>query len=346
MKVLHLLQSGFFSGAENVVCQIIDMFSSNKELEMFYVSRDGSIRKTIEDKKIIFYGLNKFNVVNVKKAINDINPDIIHAHDISASVIASICAPKNCRIISHVHVNNTNMSKISFKTLIYLYASRRFKKIFWVSQSCFDNFVFRNKLLDKSQVLYNVMDKKSIIAKKELDKNHYVYDVAYVGRITYQKNPEKLIEVINFLHNFNKNVKVAIVGTGDKFNDLIKLVKQYNLESVVDILGFMDNPLKLLSNSKVMVMTSRYEGLPMTVLEAMALGVPVVSTPVDGLRDVIINEKNGYLLHDSKKIAEKLNEIVINSNLRERMSKSAVEIFDKKMDLVSYKNSIKHAYLD
>ena len=49
----------------------------------------------------------------------------------------------------------------------------------------------------------------------------------------------------------------------------------------------MSNPLRLLECSKVMIMTSKYEGLPMTVLEAMALGVPLVSTPVDGLKDII-----------------------------------------------------------
>lgn len=64
--------------------------------------------------------------------------------------------------------------------------------------------------------------------------------------------------------------------------------------------GFRKNPYKILKNSQVMIMTSRWEGLGMCALEAMALGVPVVSTPTGGLCEIIEDGKNGFLRRSNK----------------------------------------------
>ena len=69
--------------------------------------------------------------------------------------------------------------------------------------------------------------------------------------------------------------------------------------------GYMSNPYKALKSAKVFLMASRYEGTPMSVLEAMALGVPVVSTPVDGIADVVEPGINGYLEEEDDALAEK-----------------------------------------
>ena len=58
------------------------------------------------------------------------------------------------------------------------------------------------------------------------DKNEYHYDVAYVGRITYQKNPEKLVDVFKILYEMNPQIKVAVVGTGDKFEEFVNLIEK------------------------------------------------------------------------------------------------------------------------
>ena len=99
MRVLHLLQSSRFSGAGNVVCQIIKMFENDNALTMAYCSRDGQIRSSLEEKNIKFYPINDLNVAEVKRVINEYKPNIIHAHDMRASVIAAIAAKNNFFII-------------------------------------------------------------------------------------------------------------------------------------------------------------------------------------------------------------------------------------------------------
>lgn len=112
----------------------------------------------------------------------------------------------------------------------------------------------------------------------------------------------------------------------------------------VEFLGYQSNPLNYLVNSKVMIMTSRYEGLPMTVLESLALGVPVVSTPVDGLLDVIENDINGYLSNDDNVIVQRVCEIISDNDLRRRLSHNAAQKFDMICDLDKYKSTINIVY--
>ena len=194
MKVIHLLCSNRFSGAENVVCQIIRGFKKIENFEMFYCSKEGKNKETLENKNIKWIKMNKFSFIELKKIINEYNIAIIHAHDIKASLLASLFSNK-CTIISHVHANHENMRKINVKTVLYNLVRNRFRKIIWISNSAFDNYVFKEKIKNKSKILYNVIDEKEIFEKASLDEYQDDYDVIYLGRLTYQKNPLRLISL-------------------------------------------------------------------------------------------------------------------------------------------------------
>lgn len=345
MKVLHLLQSDRFSGAENVVCQIVEMMKDRQDIQMAYCSRNGQIKEVLKERGIKFYPISRITVSEVQRVAQQYNPDVIHAHDVTASVLAVLAiSVRKCRIISHVHVNNSNMAHINMKTLLYEMMTPRFSHIFWVSQSCYDSYVFRKRVEKKSEVLNNVMDKVSIINKRNEDTQVYHYDVVFVGRITEQKDPDRLMVVSKELADKLPGVKIAIAGTGNLENHTKMVADQYNLNDTVDFLGFMSNPLKLLSDAKVMLMTSRFEGLPMTVLEAMALGTPVVSTPVDGLKDVISNGMNGYLESENSLLVQRIIDIIGNPELRSRLSQNCIRKFDKMNNLEEYKERIYKAY--
>ena len=345
MKVMHLLQSSVFSGAENVVCQIMKMFADDEDIEMIYVSTDGPVRTHIESQGYSYIGLNKISYKQVREIIHQYNPDIIHAHDITASILAAICTiGTNIRIISHVHVNNDDMAHLNMKTLLYYLSSFKYKHIFWVSKSCHESYFYRNRLINKSEVLCNVMDKDDIINKGKVNELEVLYDIIYVGRLVYQKHPERLMTIFRQILDVKPDCKIGVVGSGDMFEQTIQYAKDLGIDRYVDFLGYQSNPLKFLYSSKVMIMTSRYEGLPMTVLEALALGVPIVSTPVDGLMEVIESGKEGFLSNDDYELVEKLLLIINDDNLRTRLSINAINKFDSICNLKEYKKSIKHAY--
>src|SRR5690625_6144843 len=80
VRILHLLRSNLYSGAENVVCQIIEMFKDSN-FDMAYCSEDGQIKEILQNRNIKFFALKSFSYVNIKKVVKNFNPDIIHSHE-------------------------------------------------------------------------------------------------------------------------------------------------------------------------------------------------------------------------------------------------------------------------
>lgn len=322
MKVLHLIQSNRFSGAENMVCQIVAMMADNPDIEMAYCSKDGQIRDALEERNIKFFPLKKLSASEVKKVIKEYRPDIIHTHDMAASFTGALACGR-IPLIAHIHGNHLNSRKISPKSVAFLWTALKAKHIFWVSKSALAQYKFSAFVKSKSSVLYNIIDIESLYKKMELDTNTYNYDIAYVGRLTFPKNPERLVNVIAKAVEKKPDLKVAVIGTGDLEGNAKRLAQQMGLNSNIDFLGFQSNPLKALHSAKVMIMTSRYEGTPMCALESLALGTPIVSTPTDGLCELIENGVNGYLSDDDDELAQRLFEIVQNSTLEENLSNNA-----------------------
>lgn len=341
-KVLHLLSSNKFSGAENVVCQIIDMFKDDK-YSMVYCSVEGPIGETLKNKDINFRGISKLSYQEIKKIIELEKPNIIHAHDIRASIWASIFN-KKIKIISHIHGNHDDMKKYTFKSLLYKVVSNRFNHIFWVSQSALEDYKFSNKIKRNSSILYNVIDVKSLINKKNEDKNIYNYDVVYLGRLVYPKNPRRLIKILKDVKDKFPNLKVALIGDGILRTEIEVLVKQLGLEENIQFLGFLTNPYKILSDSKVMVMTSIYEGTPMCALEAMGMGVPIISTPTDGMRDIVKNGVTGYLSEKDEELTTYILSVIQDKDKRKKISDNVKKEFKIINNIQKYKKEIERYY--
>jgi len=183
-----------------------------------------------------------------------------------------------------------------------------------------------------------------LLRKMSQDTNLYHYDVIYLGRITHPKNPERLINVLNRVVAMLPDIKIGIIGDGDLRKKTEDLVEEYNLRNNIDFLGFQANPLKILHDAKVMVMVSRYEGTPMCALEAMILGVPIVSTQTGGLMDLIDNGVTGYLSDDDIELAQKIVRIVTDKEIHDRLSDNALKKAAILMDLDQYYNILLSTY--
>jgi glycosyltransferase involved in cell wall biosynthesis len=94
-----------------------------------------------------------------------------------------------------------------------------------------------------------------------------------------------------------------IIGDGEDMNKLLKERHQLNLDSSVVFYGYSKNPIPLLAESSIFLMTSKYEGNPISIIEAMSVGLPIISTNVGGISDVV-NNKNSFLLRKNAKPKE------------------------------------------
>ena len=314
-------------------------------LKWYIVVLSGTNEVSLKEKNIKHLKLDKFNYKLVKKAIENFKPDIVHAHDIKASIMATITCKKNIKVISHIHSNHKNMRKISLKSVLFNYVSKRISKIIWVSQSAFDNYVYKDRIKEKSIVLYNVINKKELVDSIQRDKNQYgTFDIIYLGRLIHVKNPERLINIIKSIKKNGYNIKVAIVGDGDLYNSVEKLIDMFELKDNVKLFGYVTNPYKILNSSKILMMTSRYEGTPMVVLEAMALGKPIISTPVDGIKDLVAQEINGFLSNDDRELERVIMQLLKDDKILEEYSKNALKQFEKISNINKYILEIKKIY--
>ncbi|MDW5289362.1 glycosyltransferase family 4 protein [Formosa sp. PL04] len=161
---------------------------------------------------------------------------------------------------------------------------------------------------------------KTILAVGNLDRyNHKGFD--------------NLIELIAPILKTNPEWKLKIAGTGDKGYDLInKLVTQYNIVDQVIFTGFVSNISELMQASSIFILPSRFEGLPMVLLEAMSQGMACIAYDCKtGPSDIIINNLNGLLIKDQnmKDMQVNLQSLISNPNLRENLAIKGISSLDK-----------------
>lgn len=323
MKILHIANTGIFSGAENVICQIIGMFKGRHDVDFVYVSPDGPIRDALAERGVTYAPLSRMSVGELKRVIREQKPDVIHAHDMKASVVAALACGK-IKLISHIHNNNFDSRILSIKSVGYCIAAKKASRIIWVSQSSFDGYFFHNAFREKSKVLYNIIDIPALYQKMQKDSKSYEYDVCFVGRLTQVKNPIRMLDIFKKLVGVNPKYRFAVVGTGEMADELKCRAEYLGIEKNVDFLGFQSNPTKIIHDSKVMIMTSYTEGTPMCALESMALGTPMVTTPVGGLPILIKDGVTGFMSNNDDELVEKINLIVTDEQLRKSMSDACV----------------------
>ena len=282
MKVLHLLSTNKYSGAENVVCQIIKLFGND---DMVYCSPNGPIKETLSMMNIKYLPINELSFKNVKKAIEEFKPDVIHAHDLRASAIASRF--KKIKKISQIHMDNPGMKKFGLRVVLANLIFKKFDKIIWVSPYCLENYYYKEKVRNKSFVIPNIISIADVEDRLKKSNVNEKFDLVYCGRLSEPKNPLRLLDIARLLANKKKDLTFAIVGDGEFMEQMNQKTKQLNLQNNVRFFGFLQNPFGVIKNSKVAIMTSIFEGTPMIALESLTLGVPIVSTKTDGMKNLI-----------------------------------------------------------
>ena len=183
----------------------------------------------------------------------------------------------------------------------------------------------------------------------ETRSNKYICSV---GRPSYQKNTELMIRVL-FEVRKTTPIDLVIIGVGhhfDRLNSVKELITELNLNDCVTLLEWSEQKKvwHIIDQSQLYLSTSRYEGLPYSVIEALSLSKPCVVSDCDGNRDLIENEYNGFVIQNEniEEYANKINLLLNDSKLLQRFSENATNCFNKNYDLNKNIPILEQIYID
>jgi len=178
---------------------------------------------------------------------------------------------------------------------------------------------------------FKVLSKINI--RKELEISEDKKVVLFVGTLTPRKGIKYLIEALNIVKQKNPNIKLLLIGDGDQKQGLEKLAETLDLKKNISFVGKVENKEipKYMTASDIFVLPSLSEAFGVVNLEAMACGLPIIATRVDGIPDVVKDRENGFLVEPESpnQIAEKILYLLSNDNVRKTISQNNIKESNK-----------------
>ncbi len=284
----------------------------------------------------------------LKKIINENNYEIIHCHTPVGGVLTRLAArkarKKGTRVIYTAHgfhfykgapllnwliyypiekiCSRWTDTLITINTEDYEFAKKRLRK-------CKDIQLVHGVGLDTSRFDKELTEQEKIEKRKELGINKDDLVFSYVAELNKNKNQILLINTIKELKKEMTNVKLLLVGQGPLYEEYQGIIKENNLEDNIKLLGRREDINEILSITDIYLASSLREGLPVNIMEAMYKGVPVIAKYNRGHRELISNNKNGFLVDNYKEMKEKIKLLLINDKLSIDLKNNYKKVIDK-----------------
>ena len=183
-------------------------------------------------------------------------------------------------------------------------------------------------------ILHNGVSLETFQTKKSINKQHIT--ITFMGRLGKRKGTYDLIDVFTRLSTEYPDVELLLGGDGN-IEEVKNLVDKKGLNNRIHVLGWISGPekIKVFANSDIYALPSYNEGLPVSILEAMASSLPIVSTTVGGIPEAVIDNKNGFLVQpgDIDTLYMRLSELCRRKQLRQKMGQASVELASQKFDV-------------
>ena len=253
--------------------------------------------------------------------------DVIHVHLFPTSFYLAIAKKlfvlRGCKVVFTEHnTHNRRRNLIFFKPLNkFIYSS--FDKVVAISRGVEISLLREFSYLNKKMTTITNGVELSGYCKSERNQSVPVKIVS-VGRLHEQKNYELAINGISLLTTLNFEYHIA--GEGEKLGELKKLAERLSVQDKVYFHGFVNDISEFLSTKDIFLMTSRWEGFGLALVEAMNQSVPSIVSNVEGVRDILgADNKCGFLvpLDSPKDLAGHLSTLINNPDLRVRMGRAA-----------------------
>lgn len=328
------------------ISTVINEYTTSKYLKEFNIENIHTVIPGNKIKKIL-YGLNSMAIMIYFLAFKNI--DIVHIHTASGksffrkSIFINLSKKFNKKVILHIHGG-------AFEE-VYLSSNKKHKnKISESLNKCDKIIVLSESWKNKVKNMTNseiVVVNNSIESKKENLYNIKSKNIIFIGRIEKDKGIFDFLEMAKEVSANNKNIDFIICGDGN-LDEVSSKIKAYNLEDRVKTLGWISkNQIEeQLKKSMIFTLPSYKEAMPMSILEAMNLGVPIISTNVGSIPEVIEDNINGKLFTPGniKGFIKNVEDMISNENQRKEYSENSFNIIKEKYSNKYNHQKIKEVY--
>ena len=347
IKVLFLIPTLGHGGAERVLVNLVNHMDKTKFDITIQTLFDVGIYQEKIDKKVryipgfkwYFRGNTKIaklfsSKFLYKKLIRKEYDIVVSYLEGMSSRIVSGSTNKSTKLVSWIHVEQDNYKYASscFKSKEEAINSYNiFDKVICVSETVKKDFL---KLFPREnvEVIYNTVETERILALKD-EKIDDVYfkkntvNIVSVAKLMKVKGYDRLIRVIKRLVDDGLNIHMYIVGKGEEFPNLEKIVKENNLENNWSFLGFKENPYKYVAACDLYVCSSYREGFSTSVTESLIIGTPVVSTDCSGAIELLGSNNNYGIVteNDENSLYEGIKKILTEEGLLHHYKNKTLE---------------------
>ena len=337
-EIVFLLASLSMGGAERVACSLANWIVNNtksnvtilmigKEKPAYQIDKKINIVRFESDK-------DKSRIRNIidrlrfcKHSFKKINPNIVFAMFPKTELYGLMFKPKHSVLIGseRCNINELNfcrkiLSKLCSKKCDgFIFQTERIKKY------------YPKTLALKSTVIYNAMSNDKVLNLKydNIEKENII---TAMGRLDVQKGFDVLIKSFKKVSESHSNYKLLIFGDGAEKSRLEMLIKEMKLNDKVILCGNDPNAIYTIAKSKVFVLSSRYEGMPNALIEAMSSGTACVATDCDfGPRELIKDGATGILVpvNDIETLSNTIIYLIENESLRKNIEREKIKIKEK-----------------
>ena len=312
IKVLQIITKAEWAGAQRVVYEICKMAKQYNNINMEVATGESGILVDKLEKdlgikvhvlKKLVHPINPFidykGYKEIKRLIKENNYDAVHCHSTKAGILGRLAANKLGvkKVIYTVHGYwpILQYEGIKRKIAIFLerYLANKTTDLVLISKSDIE-LSKRMKIGNekKYRLIYNkiTVEKDKIgkgVLRKELNVDNNIKIIGNVSRVDDQKNPFLFIDIANEYLKNNNNVVFVWVGDGNLIQQAKNYAEKLNLKEKVKFIGFRQNGIEYMKDFDLLLLTSSWEGVPITILEAIELKIPILSTDVGGIKEII-----------------------------------------------------------
>lgn len=335
-KILFIIPSLAGGGSERVMLHLVNNLDRNKfDINLLIISKKGELFDSLRDDiNVTFLGARKirYSVFKIISHINKLRPDLVFSTLGHLNLMISMIKPFMPKSIKFAVRESSILSKsyqMDKYTKIFSFVAKRFYNNFdmVVAQSAYmkddmiNNFGINSSIITviNNPVDFDMINKLSETEQVLFDKSKF--NLLAIGRLGAVKRFHLLVELMSAM---DRDYHLTILGDGSERERLSELAESLGAEDRISFKGFQPNPYQFMAQADLLLLSSKYEGLPNVLLEANACGTPVFALECPGVNEDIVKNNVTGLLIKNDSLTELKEKITMLRNNEIQLSKDTI----------------------